>query len=255
MKISCLQNTVYPTFVKTLKNLSAQLEELHANEWSDLTIIGAHAISGDSPLDSAQRNDVTALLSLVANRTGTNILLGAFAEDEENIAAYYWDSNGKCEPVVLERGEHCEDPFLIINIGNCRLALVHPDEIWIPEVPRCAALAGVDAIVALGATNNPAEAQRTELLWGMSALLCTPLIFMSPCSINNSLCGASAFAWPNRFQFRMTNAQQSTSVEITPEAVKAIREPDLRFKNSLWYCLWGRRPELYTRLTTSREAI
>ena len=80
---------------------------------------------------------------------------------------------------------------------------------------------------------------------GISVYNCVPIIYTQQQNEKTSIFVSSPKAMVFEDQYTMTETKDSM-VDID-EIVK-MRVPDLSFHNTLWWVLWGRKPENYREL-------
>jgi predicted amidohydrolase len=125
-------------------------------------------------------------------------------------------------------------------------------DLWVIEHPRIQSLQGAETILVPGLTDGQPGVEQVGTIWGIAALTCVNVVYASTRTKSGAL-GYSCFVTPTGVRSVLKESGVWSVVEFHDSEIRKLREPDLTFKNTLWYALWGRRPKLYAELTKRKE--
>ena len=211
---------------------------------------------------------VTDLLAEKARKYDTHILCGTIVEREGD--SYYntsavLDNHGNllgkarkihCYAAELVSIEAAEDLFIadteLGKIGICVCS-----DFWIQEVPRMLALAGAEIIYVSGASLvQDIDITRPCILANSVHNVCYTLYTSVVGGVTGQRAGQPAFSIefggyttissPREIVAALDDEEAVLYGSLDLDWVRQLREVDIRFKNTLYWGLWGRRPELYT---------
>ncbi|GAA2566569.1 MULTISPECIES: carbon-nitrogen hydrolase family protein [Streptomyces] len=208
-------------------------------------------------------------LAQAARRTGAYILCGTVVEREGDRyynTAVLLDDRG--EVVVKARKTHrfaaemvsvtASDEFTVVDTPFGRLGICVCSDFWIPEVPRMLALRGAEIIAVPGAAlRGNIQITRPCLQANSSFNVCYTLLASAVGSVTGEragrqvsieVAGHSTVAAPEELLGSLDEEEGVLRTELDMDHLRSLREVDLSFRRSLYFCLHGRRPELYDRL-------
>jgi predicted amidohydrolase len=220
-------------------------------------------------VDDTVPGRVTARLGEVARRRGCYISCGTLVERSGE--RYYNTSavvgpDGEVAGVArkmhrysaeiraIEAGDRpllVETPFGTLGVCIC-------SDFWIPEVPRMLALQGAEIICIPGASlATNLEITRPCIQANSTFNVCYTLYTSIVGSATGTrggrefsieMAGYSTAASPNALLATLDREEGVVRVTLDMEALRGWRQVDPRFKQTLYWCLQGRRPELYGAL-------
>ena len=132
-------------------------------------------------------------------------------------------------------------PVVATDVGKVGV-LLGPD-FWLVEPPRIQCLRGAELLLVAGSLTGRAAAAKRAAVWGIATLNTVGVAFAS--SLSTTSHGGSAVAMPEGFVTEAGSQEGVFSAPLDLDRVRHLREPDLRFRETLWFGLWARRPELY----------
>jgi predicted amidohydrolase len=221
-------------------------------------------------VDDTVPGRVTDLLSDLARRYSLYILAGTIVEREG-------DSYFNCSPVIDDRGEvigkarkvHCyaaelmaiqpSAEQLIVDTPLGRIGVCVCSDFWIQEMPRLLALRGAEIIYVSGASLSQELGITRPCVQANSVHnVCCTLYTSVVGGVTGERAGRAfaiefggytCAADPSHLLGTLDDQEAVLYVEIDLERVRQLRQVDVTFKNTLYWGLWGRRPELYDGLT------
>lgn len=220
-------------------------------------------------IDQPVPGPVIGRLAEAARRIGAYILCGTVVErdgDQYYNTAVLLDDRG--EIVVKARKTHrfaaemvsvtASDDFALIDTPFGRLGICVCSDFWIPEVPRMLALRGAEIIAVPGAAlRGNIQITRPCLQANSSFNVCYTLLASAVGSVTGEragrqvsieVAGHSTVAAPEELLGTLDEEPGVLRAELDLGYLREMREVDLSFRRSLYFCLHGRRPELYGRL-------
>lgn len=218
-------------------------------------------------VDDTVPGRITDTLGRLAKEYKVYILCGTIIERQGRDyfnSSIALDSNG--EIIGKARKIHCfaaelssikpgtdrvvlDTPFATIGICVC-------SDFWISEIPRMMAIEGAEIIYISGASllqnidilrpclvansvNNVCYTLYTSLVGKVTGQRSDK----KPFSIE--LGGHTTVASPNGIVSTLADEDSILYADIDIEYLRNIRKVDPKFKNTHFWCLWGRKPELY----------
>jgi predicted amidohydrolase len=134
-----------------------------------------------------------------------------------------------------------------------RVGLLLGPDFWLVEPPRIECLAGAELLLVAGSLDGREKAAQRSAVWGIATLNTVAIAFSS--ALSNRSGGGSAVATPERFVAEAGADECVIEAQWDVERIRYLREPDLRFQQTLWFGLWARRPDLYQALVGARDPI
>ncbi|WP_369198234.1 carbon-nitrogen hydrolase family protein [Streptomyces djakartensis] len=195
-------------------------------------------------------------LSALARTRGTYVLTGSWAEEGPGGAlvqvSRLLDPDGSVcarveRPVLADGTTGTGDDFPVVETPFGRVGVLLGPDFWLIEPPRIACLTGAELLLVAGSLDGGQQESQRAAVWGIATLNTVAVAFAG--SLSERCGGGSAVAVPEGF---LTEAGTDEGVVEAPwdvTRIRRLREPDLRFQQTLWFGLWARRTELYTDLT------
>lgn len=224
----------------------------------DFVVLPEHFL-GDpcrTPPGDTTGDEALETLSRLARKLRVHLVTGSWLEGVEG---------GRVNVTRLldRRGEPCAtlrrpygtgepttgDDFPIADTDKGKVGLLCGQDFWAIEATRIQSLRGAELVLVPGTLNARNRESKLAAIWGIATLSCVAVAFASAvggCAFGPT--GGSAIALPNRFVGRAGEEPGSITGEWSDDTMSALRDPDLTFKNTLWFGLWARRPELYGSL-------
>jgi predicted amidohydrolase len=221
-------------------------------------------------VDQTIPGPVTEIFSEIARRRGCHIVCGTLVEREGdayyNTAAVIDDRGaiiGKARKIHRYAAELTAvvagDAPLIVDLPFGRLGVCVCSDFWIPETPRLMALRGAEILAVPGASivqnlGITRPCIQANAAFNVAAVLYAGIVGSvtgerGGRSVTVSLGGVSTIALPERIVASLDAQDAVLQTTLDMDDLRAQREVDLSFKRSLYFCLHGRRPELYGGLT------
>lgn len=206
-------------------------------------------------------------LARLAKKYHVYIACGTIVEREDN--SYFNTSvllNEKGEIVGKTRKIHCYAAELVsIQAGSEQLLVDTPfgklgvcvcSDFWIQEMPRMLALKGAEIIYISGASLiQDIEITRPCILANSVHNVCYTLYTSVVGKVTGERAGIPAFtiefgghttvAEPKKIIATLNDEEGILYAELDMDYLRELRRVDITFKNTLYWGLWGRRPELY----------
>ena len=221
-------------------------------------------------IDQTIPGPVTERLSRLAAEKGCYVLGGTMVEREGD--KYYntcvlIDDTGRivgkarkihrfsAEMLAIEAGEG----QLLVDTPFGRLGVCVCSDFWVVEMPRMLALQGAEIIAVPGAAlvgNLPIT--RPCIQASASFNVCYTLFAGGVGAVSGERAGrtvsiqvggCSTVAAPEGLLATLDGEEAVLRAELDMEHLRTLREVDLSFKRSLYWCLHGRLPHLYGPLT------
>jgi predicted amidohydrolase len=155
---------------------------------------------------------------------------------------------------AIEAGDEpllVETPFGRIGVCIC-------SDFWIPEVPRMLALKGAEILCIPGASlATNLEITRPCIQANSTFNVCYTLYasivgtasgMRAGREFSIEMAGYSTVASPSGLLATLDREESALRVSLDMDHLRTLREVDLRFQRTLYWCLHGRRPELYRSL-------
>lgn len=220
-------------------------------------------------VDDTIPGKITDAFSFLARKYDTYILCGTIVEREGdnyfNTSALLDNHGvivGKARKIHPYSGEllaikTANEPLLVdTDLGKIGVCVC--SDFWIPEIPRMLALRGCEILCVPGASLIQNLSFTRELILANSVLNVFYTLYSgivgviqgerSGRTIKIALGGYSTIASPTKVLSTLNDEETIIYQILDMDYVRQLRQVDLTFQNSLFWCLWGRRPELYSRL-------
>lgn len=141
------------------------------------------------------------------------------------------------------------DKFEIVETTYGKIAITLGKDIWSLEIPRILALKGARLIFAPDLPSNVGDCEEEHIL-GVSVINCVGIVYQKQEEEQDRL----IVVMPKS---ELVNEFITTEkiVEIDLGEIDQLREPDVSFKNTLWWVLWGRKPEHYSDILLSNDFL
>jgi len=151
---------------------------------------------------------------------------------------------GRVEREILPDGSTMTgSDFPVIKTAIGTLGLVLGPDFWLIEPARIQCLKGAELLVVAGAITGRRRSAQRSAVWGISTLNTVGVAFSG--SLGAHAHGGSAIAMPEGFVAQAYEEETVLQAEWDPTRISRIREPDLKFQQTMWFGLWARRPDLY----------
>ncbi len=205
----------------------------------------------NNEISSSTLDDLKKKLSLIASATKTAIISGllhVIAKDSDLELSFYINESGVLQGTESkDYDKNCLSHITKFNVYESKfgkIGLILSKDIWSIEIPRILVLKGAIALFVLDCKQLSKECE-ISYIRGISVYNCVPIIYTQQQNEKTSIFVSSPKAMVFEDQYTMTETKDSM-VDID-EIVK-MRVPDLSFHNTLWWVLWGRKPENYREL-------
>ncbi len=207
----------------------------------------------DTLSERAARHGAWILCGTIVERVGdlyynTSVLVddqGRIAGKARKIHRY------SAEMLAVQQGEGqllVDTPFGKIGVCVC-------SDFWIQEMPRMLALRGAELICVPGASiAQNLGITRPCIQANSSHNVCYTLYTgvvgkvtgrRGGREVTIELAGQTTIASPERLLATLDDEEGVLRAQLDLAYLRAMRTVDLTFKRSLYWCLWGRLPELY----------
>ncbi|MFE8949511.1 carbon-nitrogen hydrolase family protein [Streptomyces sp. NPDC007856] len=208
-----------------------------------------------SALSPRLREQCLDRLTALARTHGAYVLTGSWPEERPGgltqVARLLDPSGSVCaqveRAVLPDRTTGTGDDFPVVETPFGHVGVLLGPDFWLVEPPRIECLAGAELLLVAGSLDGTQQAAQRAAVWGIATLNTVAVAFAG--SLSERCGGGSAVAMPEGF---VAEAGTHEGILETPwdvERIRHLREPDLRFQQTLWFGLWARRTELYTDLT------
>ncbi|MFD4633985.1 carbon-nitrogen hydrolase family protein [Streptomyces sp. NPDC058284] len=216
----------------------------------------AFAAATAGPLPAALRDQALERLAELARRQGTYVLTGSWAEEHgpggsPHQVTHLLDPSGEVRAVVRravdDRGRTLTgDDFPVVDTEHGRVGVLLGPDFWLVEPPRIQCLAGAELLLVAGSTSGAATDSQHAAVWGLATLNTVGVALAS--ALDAPSAGGSGVAVPDGFLAWAGTQEAVVSAAWDLAHIRHLRQPDLRFQETLWFGLWARRPDLYTSL-------
>lgn len=208
-------------------------------------------------LPDALREEACQRLADLARRHHTYVLTGSWAENSaagpglENVT-HLLTPDGDVE-VTLRRpiDDHGRtgtgDDFPVVDTPHGRVGVLLGPDFWLVEPPRIQCLAGAELLLVAGSTDGTQTDSQHAAVWGIATLNTVGVAIAN--GLDSPSAGGSGIAVPDGFLAWAGTQQALVSAAWDVEHIRHLRQPDLKFQETLWFGLWARRPDLYQSLT------
>jgi predicted amidohydrolase len=221
----------------------------------------AFACADAGPLPGALRDQALERLAELARRHGTYVLTGSWAEEAGSggglhQVVHLLDPAGEVQAAVRRpvdgRGRTVTgDDFPVVDTEHGRVGVLLGPDFWLVEPPRIQCLAGADLLLVAGSTSGATTDSQHAAVWGISTLNTVGVAFAG--GLDAPSAGGSGVAVPDGFLAWAGTQETVVSAAWDLDHMRHLRQPDLRFQETLWFGLWARRPDLYTSLADGAQ--
>ncbi|MFF1901888.1 carbon-nitrogen hydrolase family protein [Kitasatospora sp. NPDC058218] len=208
-------------------------------------------------------------LAEVARAKGCYLLCGTVVEREDDRyynTAVLLDDQGRIAAKARKTHRFAaemvtvspSDELVIVDTPFGRLGICVCSDFWIPEVPRTLAMRGAEIIAVPGAAlRGNIQITRPCIQANSSFNVCYTLLASAVGEVTGeragrtvsiSVAGHSTVASPEQLVGSLDEEEGVLIAELDLDRIRELREVDLSFRKSLYFCLHGRRPELYQDL-------
>ncbi|MGW3991013.1 carbon-nitrogen hydrolase family protein [Streptomyces sp. NPDC004830] len=207
-------------------------------------------------LPPALRERCLDRLSALARTRGAYVLTGSWPEegpggDLVQVARLLDPDGSECarleRPVLADGTTGTGDDFPVVETPFGRVGLLLGPDFWLIEPPRIACLTGAELLLVAGSLDGTQQESQRAAVWGIATLNTVAVAFAG--SLSERCGGGSAVAVPEGFLTEAGTGEDVVEAPWDVARIRRLREPDLRFQQTLWFGLWARRTELYTDLT------
>lgn len=143
--------------------------------------------------------------------------------------------------------------FPVVETDRGTVGILLGQDFWTMEVPRIQSLRGAELLLVAGSIGTLNRAARVSAIWGIATLNCTAVAFAS--TTGGPHTGGSTVAQPDGVVEQAGAEPAAVRASWDADHLRQLREPDLRFKQTLWFGLWARRTELYAPLLQESPAL
>jgi predicted amidohydrolase len=278
VKVALIQSHWRESPEENFKAICKMIEEIGSN--GNIDLIGLPEFFMGPPwyfpgkahlkgrVDDTVPGKITDQLARLAQKYHTYILCGTIVERENN--SYFNTSvvlNDEGEIIGKARKVHCYAAELIsIQAATDQLIVDTPfgkvgicvcSDFWIQEMPRMLALKGAEIIYVSGASLiQDIEITRPCILANSVHNVCYTLYTSIVGKVIGERAGIPTFtiefgghttvAEPKKILATLNNEEDILYTELDMDYIRKLRQVDITFKNTLYWGLWGRRPELFS---------
>lgn len=208
------------------------------------------------PFPRALQEQALERLAELARRYGTYVLTGSWAEEstsgeELHQVARLLDPAGEVQTTVErpidEQGRTGTGAdFPVVDTEDGRVGVLLGPDFWLVEPPRIQCLAGAELLLVAGSTSGGTTDSQHAAVWGIATLNTVGVAIASVLDAPSA--GGSGVAVPDGFLAWAGTQESVVSAAWDVDHIRHLRQPDLRFQETLWFGLWARRPDLYQSL-------
>lgn len=199
-------------------------------------------------LSSEEYKMLTQRFCEIAKDAETGIVTGSIYLEEENgtmETALYISEIGKIEGTVSKEYDECQletaKEFDIYDTKVGKIGIVLGKDLWNIEIPRIMALKGAELLFVPDVKVLEKECDEEHIkgisifnsvyiFYGIQEADGVKLVYVSP---------------ENELVNRKMDFSEEEVCQIDCAVISAIREPDYTFRSTMWWLLWGRKPENY----------
>ncbi|QDQ15155.1 carbon-nitrogen hydrolase family protein [Streptomyces spectabilis] len=215
-----------------------------------------------SALPPTLRERCLERLAGLARRRGTYVLTGSWTEERSGggpvRVTRLLDPAGSVRarverPILPDGTTGTGDDFPVVETEFGHVGVLLGPDFWLVEPPRIECLAGAELLLVAGSLDGAQKAAQRAAVWGIATLNTVAVAFAS--SLGGRSGGGSAVAMPEGFVAEGDTHECVLEAPWDAERIRHLREPDLRFQQTLWFGLWARRPDLYAALVDGQDPI
>lgn len=199
-------------------------------------------------------DSVITYLSELAKNTQTEIITGIlYIKIQESLMeqSVYIGKNGEvlgevCKEFDKQQLSHSIQ-FQEFHTSIGIVGIVLGKDLWSVEIPRILALKGAVILFAPDIQVLDQECEEQHIL-GIAIYNCLNIIY---CRQENE---NSRFIFVSSEEVKIQkdiDFEESVICEVDLDKIDIIRKPDLTFKNTMWWLLYGRRPQKYKDILTN----
>jgi predicted amidohydrolase len=195
-------------------------------------------------------------LTALARTRGAYVLTGSWPEQRPDgeltqVARLLDPSGSVCaqveRPILSDGTTGTGDDFPVVQTPYGRVGVLLGPDFWLVEPPRIQCLAGAELLLVAGSLDGTQQAAQRAAVWGIATINTVAVAFAG--SLSERCGGGSAVAMPEGFAAEAGTREGIIEAPWDAANIQHLREPDLRFQQTLWFGLWARRTELYSDLT------
>lgn len=239
-------------------NADAVLADLDSRVTSEASFVvlpeNVLAPGEDTTVPAPVQERLLERLADLAHRRGAYVLTGSWPEARPQGPAQVArllgpDGSVRVEvtrPVLADGTTGSGDGFPVVETEFGNVGVLLGPDFWLVEPPRVACLAGAELLLVAGSLDGHARAAQRAAVWGIATLNTVAVAFAAALGPRSG--GGSAIAMPEGFVAEAGTDEAVIEAPWDLARVRHLREPDLRFQETLWFGLWARRPDLYTSL-------
>lgn len=242
----------------TLNRVLADLDE-RVTSSAGFVVLPENAFTAATwdALPGRLRDQALERLAGLAQRRGTYVLTGSWLEQVPGVGlrqvVRLLDPTGSVRVsvhrAVDEGGRTCTgDDFPVVETEHGSVGVLLGPDFWLVEPPRIQCLAGAELLLVAGSTSGRTTDSQHAAVWGIATLNTVGVAFAS--ALGPPSAGGSGVAVPDGFLAWAGTREAVLSAGWDLEHVRHLRQPDLRFQETLWFGLWARRPDLYGSLAS-----
>lgn len=252
------QHRAWPDAKATAEAILTDLERSVTDDAS-FVVLPENAFSGseDPEVPDALRDHVVDRLAALAQQRGTYVLTGSWpergAEGREQVA-HLIDDRGEIvttvrRPVLPDGTTGSGTDFPVVETPHGKVGVLLGSDFWLVEPPRIQCLQGAELLLVSGAVRSSYPERQRAAVWGIATLNTVAIAFAG--GLGHGGAGGSCVVMPEDFAVRADLAEGVVGAPWDVELIRHLRQPDLKFQETLWFGLWARRPDLYTDLTVA----
>lgn len=221
-------------------------------------------------IDDTIPGRITEILAESARKYNMYICGGTIVEkngDDYYNTSFLLDNKGAI--VGKSRKIHCfaaemsqiktGEELTVVDTPFAKIGLCVCSDFWIQEVPRMLALKGAELLYISGSSLIQNIDLVRPCIWANSINNVCYTLYSSVVGkvvgkradisdFSIEMGGFSTIASPKQIVKTIENQQAIMTVELDMELIRDLRKVDVKFKKTLYWCLWGRRPELYKQI-------
>lgn len=188
-------------------------------------------------------------LTLIANTLNVYIITSSYRliyHSFDMQAAVVIDNNGIVLDEVIKKYSEIDinhtEKYSVYNTPFGSFAVILGSDLWTIEIPRMLAIKNAEIIFVNDIASNEYNLN-INVIRGIAVLNCINLIYRKVDMKEDTL----IIHTPNKTLCN-EKINESYSININMDDIKKLRKTDLSFKNTLWWLLSGRKPEIYKEI-------